>query len=282
MLATDRLSDEALGIDEADELASTQDELIQSINSLVFDAGRMEADDHVDVVVDLVRVHRHFTHVVVQTKLLHKQPCWLVLTALELRHRVVSAHDWQRTHHANDALAAAADLLHSACDLILQEGLFLRIQERKRLLLLETLYREPEIEVIAFGIDLHATDVVFAGFVFIFCVRVGRQALKHQLAISGFLELQQEISHRAGIVLKDGRHHAIFVGSVEADGHRLVAVQVFQNVLSALAKRVEFVFGKVGTNVAEAQAADEVVDHRDDGDDKECSDVLAVHGVASW
>ena len=233
LLAADGFSDEALRVNKADELAATEYELVNGKEGLVLDAGGVEAEQDGDVVVDLVHGGADFAHIVVEAKLVDEEPSGLILATLELSHRVIGAHDAHGTHDADDGLATAADLLHCAGHLILQEGLFLRVEEGEDFLLLEALHGHAEVEIVTFRVHLHPADVVFFGLVLVFGGGIGSETLQHQFAFRGFFKLQQEVHHGAGVVLQHGGHHAVLSGGVVADGDGFVRVQVFEDVLRA-------------------------------------------------
>ena len=282
LLLTKVLGHHALRIDKGDQLVTTQHILVEREQRGVFDVRGMDHDQHLDVCINLVSGHRHFTHFIVHLQLLDQCPRWLlVLLLLHHRHHAAAAHGGERAHHANDGLVLFGHLLDGACDVILQLGFISRVQEGEHFLLVEALNGQAEVELVAVAVGRHALDRVRRGLVFLVGVRVGGELFHHQFATTGLAEFIEQILRGARVVAQHRRHHTVIRAGVETQGHWLVGIKALQDVLGALGQRVELVLRQVqAEEIPQATAADDEVDDHDDGDDdnraQSADDVLAV------
>ena len=87
LLAAEGLRDDAVGINKGDDLATTEQELVDGIFGALADVGGMQDEEHLDVGVDFIGAQRDFDDFIVGTKLLNDHPWPLTLLLLERIHR---------------------------------------------------------------------------------------------------------------------------------------------------------------------------------------------------
>ena len=136
-----------VGIDEGDELAAAQHELVERVLGRLADVARVDEQQDVDVLVDRLRRHGDRLHVEVALQLVGEHPG---LGALA-RHRVEAlAQHRQRAHQRRSSGRSAMATRAMARDqVVLEQPLALRREHRDRLLAVELAHREAEVELLA-------------------------------------------------------------------------------------------------------------------------------------
>ena len=258
------LADPAQRIHTGQNAPTLEQVLVDGVFGQWRDVSRMQDDQHRNVAVDFVGREIHVAHFIVEPELLNDRPRLLPALALELEHgRPLHGHG---RHHTDDRFFLGDDLVDGPGNVVLELGFFRRVQERNHLFLGTALDGEPQINVVPFGIDLHALDLILARFVFFIRVWVRSQFFEHDIVIGGLLELEQQVLRVAGIRVQDRRHDTLIRADIKPDGDRLVRVDPVQDVFGAFGQRVETVLSHIHAEVAEAKTADDVVDDEHDGD----------------
>ena len=145
-----------VGVDERDQLAAAHHELVERVLGLRRHVARMDQQQHVEVLVDLLRHQRHFLHLEVALELVGEHPR---LGRLARERVELLAQHRQPGHQADLRPLGAADARDGAHQVVLEQALALRRDHRDRLLAVELAHRDAEVELLA-GHQLLRLDAV--------------------------------------------------------------------------------------------------------------------------
>jgi hypothetical protein len=207
----------------------------------------MHDEQHLDVVVDLLRVGFDLAHIEKTLQLRADHPR---LHGLLLRHRVERAPEHrQRAHQADHRFLRRSHLRDRARDVVLEQAFAVRRQHRNRRLLVEERHGEPEVELLP-GIRHLPFDVVERRGLLGIRVGLGIEALDDELAACGGFVFVQEVFHALRKSLQTDRNGVTALRVVEADANR--RVELCQDRARTRRECVDVAFGQVGARVERA------------------------------
>ena len=97
-------------VEKGDELAAAHDELVEGILRLVGNLARMDGQQHLDVVVDFIHVHRDAADIEIIFQFIDQHPRFLAALAHLHHHRIGGhAENRQRTHDPDDRFVRGHD-----------------------------------------------------------------------------------------------------------------------------------------------------------------------------
>ena len=133
--------EEAHRVQQREQLAAAQHELINRELRLLRDVLRMRHDEHLDVVVNFLGLHWHLPHGVIALEFLNENPRALAPAGLThaLHHRIGRLPEHrQRSHYANKRFVRADDLADRAGNVVFEQALAFQLQRHGHLLRVET------------------------------------------------------------------------------------------------------------------------------------------------
>ena len=167
-------------------------------------------EQHLDVVRDGGRIRLDFPDVEIALQLLDQDPGWF--TPLLHRHHRTRPHHRQRTEHADDWFVRRHDARDGARDVVFEEALALRAEERDRFFLIQQADAQTEIDTLAIREKLRL-DAFELGGIFRVGVRLGIELLDLNQAARILPIFAQQIVDLLGISLQKNRHT---LGTLEA------------------------------------------------------------------
>ena len=210
--------EETRRVEEGQQLAAAQHELVEGELRLVGNVFRMRHDEHLDVVVDLVRLHLDLPHVVVALEFLDEDPRALTLPRLAHAHhhriRGLAEHR-ERRHHAQHGFVRADDESEGVGDVVFQQSLPIRGQPHRHFFRVQA-DGQPEVEVLperSHLLRFHAVGLRrFLGI----AVRSGIDLAHLDLAVGGETEFFEQVFHVIRVGADVRRHACLALREVEA------------------------------------------------------------------
>ena len=255
-----------LRIEEGDELSAAQDKLVDRILRRIGDALRMDDDEHLHVVGNLVRVHLHRLHFEILLEFAVEHPGRLAALAHLHHHGIhLAARHGERAHDADHWFLRGHDPRDGAGDFVFEQAFALRellgiINEQlNRLLAVEHAHAQAEIDRVAFGPRLLAVDVVELGRILGVRIRHRVELLDFDQPVRGLLVFAEEILHVLRIGFQHDGHPIVVARPVKADLHR--RIELGQNRAGARRERVGALFREIDARLG---AIGEGIDGDDD------------------
>jgi len=257
----------ALGVEESDQLAPTQDKLVDGVLSLLRNIFGVNDHQHLDLIRDGVGLHRDALNREIPFEFAEGDPRLLLLGLTpHLHHHGVHcrpAQHGKRAHDTQHRFVGGDDLRDHPSDVVFEQLLTLRGQEWNGLGLRSEADSHAEVNRIAAHLpQRHGFDAVELGSVFSIRVGLGVEPLDGDFAAGSSPELLKKVLNGLGVVL-DGTGHPV-LASRNVESNLYVGVDLGEDLAGTLGQGVQAVSRQVETGPHRAEQQVQAGD-RDEG-----------------
>ena len=254
-----------IGIDEHEQVATAQDELVDRVLRILGKFLRMHEHEHVDVGIDRFDAGRvEVAHVEGLRELLLDRPRIAHLPRLRIE---ADAHR-QARDKGDRRLLRRGQIMDQLGHVVFEEGFLFRLEERNdRLAVGRVGSGQAEEDGLAAGADRHRLQAVGRGPVLVFGERQRVDDLELDVAVRTRRHLLEQLAHarRIGAQLRQVLRALVGIEKIQVDRF----VELGKDFLGARRQRVEVVLGEVDAGAAEQHVDDEHEgDEQDDHDDQ--------------
>ncbi|MNO68781.1 hypothetical protein D3C76_596210 [compost metagenome] len=254
----------AIGVDERQQLAAAQDELVDGVERLLRQLLGMHQQQYADILGDLVDFRREALQVELLADILQHHPRRTRL----LRLHVEAAVHLQIADQPDHRPLRLRQALHQAADVVFEEFLVVQREERDGLGIVQRIGAgQTEVDLLAALVQRHRLQAELGGAVFLFGERLRIDDMQPDLAASLALVGLEQLLDTPGVVAQ--RHEVLgaLVGIEEVQVDRLL--QLAKDLLRPVGDGVQALLGQVQARAGEGQPGDHVEGQEQQGDDQQ-------------